>query len=108
MQHIIEEKKSYQFPTIIKGLYFLEERKEEGKECTIININLNGEGLELYTLESVSVNTKLFLEMFPPSAKEAVTVEGIIRWTKKGRKDCVCGIKLTERLDSYKMEMLGM
>ena len=109
MRHTTEEdRRSWRFPTIRKGLYFLNEKKEEGKECTIINISSNGTRLEFYTLETVSVNSKLFLEILPPDGKEIVILEGIIRWVKQGRKDCVCGIQLTEKLNKAKKAMLGV
>ena len=50
MSHTAEETRGlYRCPTLLKGLYFLDEEKGEGKECTIINISDNGAGLEFYT-----------------------------------------------------------
>ncbi len=107
MSHTAEEiRRLYRCPTLLKGLYFLDEIKGEGKECTIINISDNGAGLEFYTDETVDVNSKLFLEILPPDEEEAITVEGIIRWVKQGNKDCVCGIQLTEKLNEAKKAML--
>ena len=103
-----ENRRSWRFPTIMNGCYFIEEKKGEGKECTIINISLNGAGLEFYTFETISVKTRLFLEIFPPDGEEPVSVEGKIRWVKKGRKDCVCGIKLTKKLSNDEMEILKL
>ena len=102
-----EDRRSWRFPTILKGVYFLDEKKGEGKECTIINISSNGTRLEFYTLETVSTNSKLFLEILPSDGKEVINVEGIIRWIKQGRKDCVCGIQLTEKLHEAIKAMLG-
>jgi hypothetical protein len=90
----------------MKGLYFLDEKKGEGKECTIINISVNGAGLEFYTFETLSVNSTLFLEIHPPDEEETINVEGIIRWVKQGKKDCVCGVQLTEKLNETKKAML--
>ena len=107
MKHTTEEdRKSWRFPTILNALYFLREKKGQGKECTVINISLNGAGLEFYTCEAISVNEKLFLAISSPDGKETVNVEGIVRWVKQGRKDFVCGIKLTETLDKAKQAML--
>jgi hypothetical protein len=109
MRNTAEEKRHpFRFPTILKGHYFIEEKKGEGKECKIINISLNGAGLEFYSFETVSVNSKLFLEIFSLNGNETITVEGIIRWVKQGKMDCVCGIQLTEKLSENKMEMLKM
>ena len=57
----------------MKGFYFIGEKKGEGKECTIINVSLNGAGLEFYTFEAISVKTKLFLEIFPPDGEKHVS-----------------------------------
>jgi len=109
MSHTAEEdRRSWRFPTLLDGLYFLDEKKGEGKECTIINISYNGTGLEFYTFEEVSVNAKLFLEISPHDGKEVINVEGIIRWVKQGRRDCACGIELTEELNEAQKSMLGM
>ena len=101
-----ERRRSWRFPTMLKGHYFLEEKKGKGKECTIINISVNGAGIEFYTDETVSVNSKLFLEIFPPDEEESINVEGIIKWVKQGKMDCVCGIQLTEKLYETQMAML--
>ena len=107
MSHTAEDaRRSWRFPTLLKGLYFLDEKKGEGKECTIINISDNGSSMEYYTAETVGVNSKLFLEILPPDEEETITVEGIIRWVKQGKKDCVCGIQLTEKLNEAKKAML--
>jgi hypothetical protein len=106
MQQTKENKRSWRFSTGLKGLYFTDEKKAEGKECTIINISLNGAGLEFYALETINVNSKLFLEIRLPNEKEKVNVEGIIRWVKQGGKSCVCGIQLTEKLDKETRAML--
>ena len=103
-----ENRRSWRFPTVMKGFYFIEEKKGEGKECTIISISSNGAGLKFYTLETISVKTKLFLEIFPSDGEEPVSVEGKIIWVKQGRKDCVCGIKLTEELSKDEMEILKL
>jgi hypothetical protein len=109
MKNTVEEyRNSWRFPKHLKGFYYLDEVKGEGKECTIINISINGAGLEFYTFETINEKTKLFLEIFPPDREEPVFVEGQIRWVKQGNKDCICGIQLTEKLDKDKMETLGV
>jgi hypothetical protein len=85
---------------------FLRRKKGEGKECTIINISANGAGIEFYTVETIRENTKLFLEILPPDEEETINVEGIIKWVKQGKMDCVCGIQLTEKLNEAKKAML--
>jgi hypothetical protein len=109
MRNTAEENRySFRFATAMKGFYYLDDKQEEGKECTIINISFNGAGLEFYTPETINDKTKMSLEIFSPNGEEIVTVEGIIRWVKQGNKDCVCGIQLTEKLSKDKMKMLRM
>jgi len=91
---------------MLKGLYFIEEKKGEGKECTIINISVNGAGLEFYTDETVDITSRIYLEILTHDGKETVNVEGIIRWVKQGRKDCACGIELTDKLNETQMAIL--
>jgi hypothetical protein len=105
-----ENRRSWRFPTTLKGHYSLEEKKGKGKgkECRIINISLNGAGLEFYTSEPINEKTKLYLKIFSSDGNKSVSVEGTIRWIKQGKKDCVCGIQLTEKLSEDKREILKM
>jgi len=103
---IKERRKSRRYPSNLKGQYFLKERKGDGKECTIINISLNGASLAFYTLENISVSSTLLLEIFDCKGKESTNVEGIVRWVKQGKKDFICGIELTETLDEAKLTTL--
>ena len=103
-----ENRRSWRFPTLLKSHYSLEEEKGKGKgkECRIINISLNGAGLEFYTSEPINEKTKVYLKIFPSDGNKPISVEGIIRWIKQGKKDCVCGIQLTEKLSEDKREIL--
>ena len=109
MKRTTEGTRQYpRFPTALKGIYFIEEKRGKGKNCTIINISVNGAGLKLYTIETINVSSKLFLEIYLPDGKETINVEGVIRWVNQGVRDCVCGVQLTEKLDKGKMEVLSM
>ncbi len=111
MRHTATEtRRSWRFPTILKGHYSMEEKKGKvkgkAKECRIINISLDGAGLQFYTSEPINQKTKLYLKIFPSDRNKPVSVEGIIRWIKQGKRDCVCGIQLTEKLSEEKREIL--
>ena len=110
MRHTAEDtRRSSRYTTMLKGLYCLDEKNGEGKEssiCTIINISYDATGFKVCTFESLSVNSKIFLEIFPPDGQEAINVEGIIQRVKQGKEDCVCGMKLTEKLNATKKTML--
>ena len=105
---INENRKSTRFPTHLKAHYFLKERKGEGKECVVINISLNGAGLEFYTAETIRESSKLFLSIVPPRGNGTISAEGIVRWVKRGARDYVCGIELMRILDRIALERLGL
>jgi hypothetical protein len=105
---INENRKSTRFPTHLKAHYFLKERRGKGKECVVINISLNGAGLEFYTSETIGESSKLFLTIIPPQGDETINAEGIVQWVKHGARDFVCGIELTKTLDKIALERLGL
>lgn len=105
---VSENRKSTRFPTHLKAHYFLNERTGQGKDCVVINISLNGAGLEFYTAETISEASKLFLSIIAPHVNDTINAEGIVRWVKHGARDYVCGIKLTRNLDKAALERLGL
>jgi len=50
----------------------------------------------------------LSLKIFALEGKAIINLEGIVRWVNQGKKDFLCGIKLTEALDEVKLVMLGL
>lgn len=105
----MEQKRKYKrLPTNLKAEYSLTAGLAERMQCTVINISLNGAGLEFYAHEGVEVGTTLFLKIFDPEGKESFNAEGIVRWSKKGEKDFVCGVELTEVLDKFTLSTLGV
>ena len=105
---VSENRKSTRFPTHLKAHYFLKERTGKGKECVVINVSLNGAGLEFYTAETMGEASKLFLSIIAPHRHGTIGAEGIVRWVKHGARDCVCGIELTRSLDKASLERLGL
>ena len=105
----MEQKRKYKrLPTNLKAEYSLTAGAAEGKQCTVINISLNGAGLEFYAHESVEIGTTLFLKIFDPDGEEAFDAEGIVRWSNQGEKDFVCGVELTTALDKFTLSTLGV
>jgi len=101
-----ERRKSKRFTVSLKAQYFLKERKGSGKECTVININRSGAGLEFYTSEKINVSSSLLLEIFVPDSRESINVKGILRWFKKGERDFIGGIEVISKSDEEKLESL--
>ena len=107
MNNTAENTRQYpRFPTALKGIYFIKEKRGKGENCTIINISVNGAGLKLYARETIIVNSKILLEIHLPDGKETVNVEGVTRWVNPGSKDCVCGLMLTNKLNEAQMALL--
>jgi hypothetical protein len=105
---INENRKSTRFPTHLRAHYFLQERRGKGKECVVINISLNGAGMEFYTAETIGDASKLILSIVLPRGNGTISAEGIVRWVKRGARDYVCGIELTRSLDRIALEKLGL
>ena len=105
----MEQKRQYKrLPTNLKAEYSLTAGVDEGKQCTVINISLNGAGLEFYAHESVEVGATLFLKIFDPEGSESFETEGVVKWSKQGEKDFVCGVELTTVLDKFTLSTLGV
>ncbi len=105
----MEQKRKFKrLPTNLKAEYSLQESTDGGKQCTVINISLNGAGLEFYAHESVDTGTKLLLKIFDQDGEKAFEAEGVVRWSKQGEKDFVCGIELTRALDKFTLSTLGV
>ena len=105
----MEQKRKFKrLPTNLKAEYFLQGSTPDGKQCTVINISLNGAGLEFYAHESVEVGTNLLVKIFDQDGEKAFDAEGIVRWSKQGEKDFVCGIELTRALDKFILSTLGV
>ncbi len=99
---------SIRIPTSVKARYFLKNRQLPGRECTVINISLNGAGLAFYAHETMEQGSKLSLKMYALGGKATITVDGVVSWVKQGKKDFLCGIKLMDVLDNAEQMVLGL
>jgi hypothetical protein len=74
-EHTINEnRKSKRFPTHLKAHYFFKERSGKGKECVVINISLNGAGLEFYTAKQLMSLLNFFYRS-PPRGMEPLVLK---------------------------------
>lgn len=103
-----ERTESVRIPTSVKARYFLKNEPVPGKDCTVINISLNGAGLAFYAQETMGQGSRLSLKMYALGGKATITVEGVVSWVKQGKKDFLFGIKLLEALDHTKQLALGL
>jgi len=103
-----EKRKSTRFPINLKAHYFPDDERENGKACTIINVSRDGAGLEFYTSEEITVGSTSLLEIFCPEITNSTNVEGVVKWVKRGKRDFIGGIEVTERSDEDKLANLLM
>ncbi len=103
-----ERTESIRIPTSIKARYFLKNEQLPGKDCTIINISLNGAGLAFYAHETMEQGSRLSLKMYALGGRATIIVDGLVSWVQQGKKDFLCGIKLLEVLDHAKQLVLGL
>jgi len=103
-----ERKKSIRVPTSVKAHYFFNDQEQDAKECTVINISLSGRGLAFYTPKQIGVGSTLSIKIFALEGKAIINRAGIVRWVNPGKKDFLCGIKLTEALDEVTLVLLGL
>ena len=74
-------------PTNLSAEYSVKGSDGRGEKCTVINISLNGAGLEFYSSEPIALGVTLVLTIFDPENKESVGTEGVVKWTKQGERD---------------------
>ena len=90
--------------TQLKARYFLNEARDNWKECTIINISLKGMGIEFN--EAINVESTIHLMIIELRGSEPVTTKGKLRWLKQRENDFIGGIELAETLDEITFAML--
>ena len=93
------------FVTQLKAQYFLNEKEGKWNECTVININPKGMGVEFH--EYIDVGSTIHLVIIIPGELETIVVKGILKWIKQGKNDFIAGIELTEMLDDIKFAKLS-
>ena len=84
----MENKRRFgRFNTHFKAQWFLDEKKEVGEECTIIDISRRGMGIRFHTRDSIDIGSTVFLEIFVPEGKEPINVQGVLKqvnWRESG------------------------
>ena len=105
----MEQKRRFvRFSTTLSAEYSLQGSGCDPEKCTVINISLNGAGLEFSSSKPIAVGTTLVLKIFDSEKKETVATEGIIKWNQQSEEGFVCGIELTEVLDKFSLSVLGV
>ena len=104
-----DQRKYKRFPSQLNARY-LEENKEEWKDCRIINVSREGMGVEVYMQEAINIGSFLQLEIVLPVRKEPIDAIGTLMWVRELKEDpkfnFVGGIKLITIDPEDKWELL--
>ena len=103
-----QKRKFVRFATTLSAEYSLKGSESGGGNCTVINISLNGAGLECEASDPIAVGATVVLKIFDSENKETVDAEGIVKWKKQTEKGFLCGIELTDALDKFSLSVLGV
>jgi len=98
----LEEEKSFvRFFIQLKAQYSLKEREGLWEECTILDVNPKGMGIEFS--KEISLGTTIHLAVYLPEESEPLNVKGVLKWTKQSVNRFIGDIELTEILDENKI-----
>ena len=81
------------FNTHLKAQYFLDEKKGEGKKCTITNISRRGMGIRFHTRDTIDIGSTIFLEISIPEGKEPINVKGVLKQVNWKGSDFFSGVE---------------
>ena len=81
----------------LKAHYALKEGDAVWEECTILDVNSKGLGMEFNT--PISLDSTIHLEIPLPDTLEPLNVKGTLKWFKQSEHRFIGGIELTEPLD---------
>ena len=83
----MDERRRYKrFPVQLITRY-LEDDKDEWKECAVTNISREGMGIGVYSREKIHMNSILQLEIVFPEKNEPIGVTGTLEWIRKLKGD---------------------
>ena len=100
----IRQHKRYQ--THREAHYFLHHTKENGRQCTIINVSRKGMGIIFPTDETLYPGATIRLEVPVTTTFESISVSGMLKWIDRMDADCIGGIELTKELNDVKFSKL--
>jgi hypothetical protein len=87
------------FSLKLKAHYAFEDKRDNWKDCSIIDVTYSGMGLKFHSLETIKVGTAIHLAIVIDEALRPVRVKGVIKWRGEGADGCVCGVELAEIMD---------
>lgn len=102
-----ERRRFIRYSTQRQAQYFLNERKREGQECTIINVSRKGLGIRFDTHEEINVGSTIHLEIAVLASFGSINVKGLLKWIEKKGDILYGGIELSEILSDVKFSKLG-
>ena len=94
-----ERRQLKRFSLTFKAHYTFEDKEENWKECSIVDITNSGMGVKFHALESVVPGTPIHLAIVIDEALRPVRLKGVIKWGEEGAESSVCGVELNEIME---------
>ena len=87
------------FSLKLKAHYTFEDKSDNWKECSILDVTYSGMGVKFHSAEIIKVGTPIYLAIVIDQALRPVRLRGVIKWEGEGTDGCVCGVELGEIMD---------
>ena len=80
----MEDKRKYKRFSSQFGARYLEEGKEEWRDCCVVDVSREGMGIEIYMHEAIKIGSMLQFEIVIPAKKEKqISAMGTLMWIKE-------------------------
>jgi hypothetical protein len=74
----------------LKASYYVEEKKEEWKACSIVNVSRKGLGIRFHTQEGIDEGSLITIQIDVLNESKSLNVRGIVEWIW-GKGDVLLG-----------------
>ena len=81
-----DKRKFLRFPLQL-GARYTEENEDNWKECSVVDISREGMGVIIHSVEAISKETLLKIEIYAPVQDDPIVVEGKLVWLKELKDD---------------------
>jgi len=98
-----EKRKHTRRKTKITAHYFLKDKKEECRECVILDMSSKGLGITFVTHENIATGSTVLLEIPVLDGLDPITIVGVLKWIKQDGNEYIGGIESTEIFDDARL-----
>lgn len=79
----MEDKRKYKRFSSQFGARYLEEGKEEWRDCCVVDVSREGMGIEIYMHEAIKIGSMLQFEIVIPAKEKQISAMGTLMWIKE-------------------------